>query len=457
MTTPAAAPPAALPGPLARLCAFYTPAPPAPPVADPDAARRLWTHWRWRMLAAMFLGYGLLYFCRKNISGALPVLAKDLGYTNTQLGVLGSTLYVTYGIGKFLNGVLADRSNIRSFMATALVASGLVNLWFGTACTLWVLALLWGLNGWVQSMGFPPIARGMTIWYEARGKATRWALWTTSHQAGTTAIMLLTGVLLAWSDGDWRLAFRVPGLLCVAAGVALYFSLADTPQSKGLAPVTAFASDEAEESESYRTIFFRRVLRNRQLWVIALVNLCVYIVRYGTLDWAAKFLVEERGYAAARAAGMAATIPLFGIAGVLVAGFASDAVFKGRFRTVNAVMLGGLVLALAAFYLAGPRGPVADFAFLALVGFCVEGPQSLLGGIASVETGGSAKVASAAAGLVGVAGYAGATLSSLGTGVFVDAFGWAGGFAFWATCAVIALTLCVIAWREPAATAPQAR
>jgi len=73
------------------------------------------------------------------------------------------------------------------------------------------------------------------------------------------------------------------------------------------------ARQDRHDEAAYRHLFVKQVLLNRSLWVIALVNFCVYIVRYGVLDWAAKFMVERKGYTLAAAAGMAAMMPLFGI------------------------------------------------------------------------------------------------------------------------------------------------
>lgn len=420
---------------------------PAASLLPADQVSKVFAHWRVRMLVAMFFGYGILYFARKNISGSLTVMGQDLGYSNVQLGILGSTLYVTYGIGKFLNGILADRANIRTFMAAALILSGLANLWFGSVSSLWALALVWGLNGWVQSMGFPPIARGLTIWYEPEGKSTRWALWTTSHQAGTAAILALTGFLLH-RTGSWRICFYVPGIICLISGIALLFALADTPESKGLPRPVSFEADTLEAETGYWTVFYQRVLLNRELWVVGLVNLCVYVVRYGTLDWITKFLVERKGYSVASAAGMASTMPIFGIVGVLAAGWVSDVVFKGSYRAINAIMMLALGAAMAAFLGFSTQNPAIDLVLLALIGFLVEGPQSLLGGVASVDVAGSAKIASAAAGFVGICGYVGATLSSLGTGFFLDYYGWDGGFLFWIGCAVLGFLLCSFVWKN---------
>jgi OPA family sugar phosphate sensor protein UhpC-like MFS transporter len=429
---------------------FYRPAPAAPAIADPAEIRRRYAHWRWRMFVGFFVGYAVLYFCRKNISAALPVMATDLGYSNTELGLIGSSLYVTYGIGKFVNGLLADRAHIRAFLCTALVASGLLNLLFGSLAALWVLAFVWAANGWFQSMGFPPIARGMTLWFPPEGKATRWAFWTCSHQAGTAAVMGLTGLILLW--GDWRWCFYIPGLLCIAVGLALWFLMGDTPEAHGLPRGNAFPEKPSAPDESdYRATFVRCVLRNRNVWIIGFADLFAYVVRFGALDWVPKFLKEARGYEPGSAAFRSAIMPLFGVVGVLAAGWLADRVFRGRFRVINALAFGILALALWGFQAIGPGYPWLDLALMAAVGFFVEVPQSILGAVAAVDAGGSARIASAAAGLVGILAYTGATASGVGTGAFIDAFGWNGAFLLWIGCAVVGLLLCTFAWKEPAA------
>jgi OPA family sugar phosphate sensor protein UhpC-like MFS transporter len=435
------------------LLRVYRPAPAAPQHADPAETRRLYALWRARMFCGFFLGYAVLYFCRKNISTAIPAMADDLHYSNTALGLIGSSLYVTYGIGKFVNGVLADRAHIRAFLCTALIISGAFNLLFGSVTALWALAFAWGANGWFQSMGFPPIARGMTLWFPPEGKATRWAMWTCSHQAGTAAIMGLTAWILGW--GGWELCFIIPGFLCIGLGVVLWFTMGDTPSSHGLPPVEAFPQSPAaaESDGDYRATFVRCVLKNRNVWVIGFADLFAYVVRFGALDWAPKFLKEERGMTPGGAAFKTAIMPLFGVAGVLLAGYVADRVFRGRYRVVNVLSFGVLALALWGFQAVGPGSPWLDLALMAAVGFFVEVPQSILGAVAAVDAGGSARVAAAAAGLVGILAYVGATASGVGTGAFVDAVGWDGAFIFWIGCAVAGLLLCLFAWRAARATA----
>jgi sugar phosphate permease len=265
---------------------------------------------------------------------------------------------------------------------------------------------------------------------------------------GTALVMAFTAWILTW--GTWRDCFTLPGWMCIAAGISMLFLLADTPESRGLQSVKAFANDPHPDPAdfNFRDAFIKQVLRNRNVWAIGLIDLCVYAVRFGTLDWTTKFLIEDKGYVASEAAARASLMPAAGVVGVLVTGFASDRLFRGRYREVNAIALAMLVVCIWGFWATPKDMPWLELVCMAGIGFFVEGPQSILGGVGAIDAAGSARIASSAAGLVGVLSYTGASLSGVGTGWFIDHYRWGGAFAFWIACTVLGFLLCVFVWKE---------
>src|SRR5690606_41038364 len=121
-----------------------------------------------RVMLAITLGYGLIYTCRL----ALGVVKKpiiDAGIFNpTELGLIGSALFYTYAIGKLTNGFLADHANIKRFLAFAFLATALCNLAMGFTTVLWAAVIIWGLNGWFQSVGAAGGAGAMAAWVANR-------------------------------------------------------------------------------------------------------------------------------------------------------------------------------------------------------------------------------------------------------------------------------------------------
>ena len=441
--------------------------PPAKPVTMSDEeVKKTYKHFRWRIFYSSFIAYVVFHICRKNIAVALPAMGADLHLSNTELGLLGSTLYVTYGIGKFINGVIADKSNVRTFLPTALILSAICNICFVISATvitpghvtffglpsasvlLWVMAFFWGANGWFQSCGFPPVAKSLSYWFSNSERGTKWSLWSTSHQIGVFSSVMISGIVI--DKFGWRAAFYIPAIICIITGLWLFDRLRDKPQSLGLPDVEKFReepavvnseNEEEKDDRTYFQIFKEHILCNPVIWMLAIAYIFVYIIRFGTEDWLVKYLVEVKGNTLTIASSKLSSLALVGAFGAILAGIISDKIYKGNRTPINIVFLICLILSLLAF--ACNDISALDYVYAAMIGMFTSGPQMLIGGLCAVESS-SKKVASASIGFTGVFGYVGAALSSGGTGFVVDKFGWNGAIAFWMIATMICVVICTI-------------
>ena len=112
---------------------FFKTSAPKPLRTDLDEAgqRKLHRSFAFQSFVAGTLGYSLYYVCRTAISVMKgPILDSDF-MSLDQLTTITSISLITYSIGKFVNGFLADHSNIKRFMATGLVISAIACLMMG--------------------------------------------------------------------------------------------------------------------------------------------------------------------------------------------------------------------------------------------------------------------------------------------------------------------------------------
>ncbi len=444
---------------------FFKEPPVQATIADAGKVKSMYAHWRLRIFYACFIGYTVFYLCKKNIAVALPGLSEEYGYSNTELGLLGSSLYLTYGIGKFVNGVLADGSDVRKFLPTALIMTAIANLCFGLSAVfvtpgevsffglptntilLWLFVFFWGASGWFQSAGFPAVAKSLTYWYSNSERGTKWSLWSCSHQVGTFLSVIISGFLVA--HFGWKMAFFAPGILAIIVAIWLFDRLRDRPQSLGLPDIETYNEEPAAkkadagevDNRSYAQIFKEHILCNKTIWMLAIAYIFVYIIRFGAEDWMIKYLNEAKDNSLELAAMKLSSLPLVGIAGTICAGLISDKIFKGKRAPVNLIYLVGVVCCL--LLLKFNTISNIDFVLIGLLGAFTYGPQMMIGGLCAVESS-SKKVASAATGFTGTFGYVGAVLSATGTGFMVDKFGWNGAIAFWIVSAIICITICTI-------------
>ncbi|MEW7000014.1 MFS transporter [Serratia ureilytica] len=92
-------------------------------------------------------------------------MLSDLGLTMSDVGILGTLFYITYGCSKFISGMISDRSNPRYFMGLGLIMTGVLNIFFGLSSSLLMLGTLWILNAFFQGWGWPPCSKILTSWY----------------------------------------------------------------------------------------------------------------------------------------------------------------------------------------------------------------------------------------------------------------------------------------------------
>lgn len=410
--------------------------PPAGSALPPEQVAPTYRLWRLRQLYGTFLGYAVYYFVRKNLSSAMPLMEKDLGIGKAQLGGFLTWHGIIYGISKFLNGMVGDRAYAPTFLAFGLLASAMCNLAFGFSSLPWVLGGLWVLNGWFQGMGFPPCARVLSHWFSPKERGVKWGLWNTSHMVGGFVIMILGGYL--GQHLGWRAVFWVPAGLAILTSLFVGWRLVDTPSQLGLPPVEDFMGEDAPPPPPPAQPFWQtlqeRVFNNPYIWFICFGNFFVYVVRYVFFDWWPTYLQQQRAFSPGEAGTLTASFELAGLVGSLVAGWWSD-----RWRR-NSVCMVYLVATAAAItlYSQMPRlGFWQEGAAIAAVGFCIYGPQFLVG--VMVTDLASKEAAASAIGLTGFFGYLSTVASGWGLGMLVESYGWQVSFQMTLGCTLAAL------------------
>ena len=190
--------------------------------------------WQWETLIVTMIGYALYYVIRKNLSIAMPLLG-EIGISKVQLGAFLTCGGIVYGVGRFLNGIVADRNSARKVMALGLLICAAVNIAFGfsdsvsgalgtahpAGALVWTMGILWILNSYFQGMGVGPCIKTLPQWFPANELSTKQSLWNLSHSLGAGAVFALCGWFLIPAFHSWRLCFIVPALIALAGAVAI--------------------------------------------------------------------------------------------------------------------------------------------------------------------------------------------------------------------------------------------
>ena len=447
-------------------------------ITDSQKIKRMYSILQPAIFIAIYLLYFASYLGRKSLcigfngeAGARAVLNLP---SNTY-AILGMIYYAAYMCGKFLGGIIADRSNIRLTLPLSILVSSLFSAGIAVAGYLNSASILttqtsvvmfmyitWGISAFIQSLTFPMCAKALVYWYSNKNRAYIWACFSTSMEIGSACSLLLAGFLLQFHS--WESVFIIPAILGCSASIIGFLLVRDKPSTLGLPDVETYLgnkvkveeNNEEEDKRTYWEIFISDIIKNKVLWILSLTYICVYILRVGTVDWIPKICMESSGSSPIMASLPVVILSICGIFGTLSISFVSEKIFKGRRTPAIVCYFLITIICLIIFRVIFPFGnkpiisisepfyTITMFILMAFAGIGIYGPQMMVGGIAAIETG-SKKVSATISGITGSVGYLGSIISSF-FGVFSDKWGYEFLTNIWILSGVLGIFLIISIW-----------
>lgn len=424
-----------------------------------DRYRRLRNMTFWGTTAA----YSLFYLCRLSMGVVKKPLIDEGLFSASELGVIASAFYFVYAIGKFLNGFIADYCNVRRYMATGLVISAVINLLMGLfglangymGVPQWALYVmfvgLWGLNGWVLSMGSPSGIVSLSRWFPQSRRGTFYSVFCSTPYIGEALSMVVTGSIVAafgWEYGF--LASALGGFLGV--GIILHF-VSDTPQSKGLPSIQEISGEPVKKADKMPTREVQiMILKNPAIWVIALSCAFINLTKYGIMEWGVLYLQGARDFSLETSSWIIGFSAVFAILGTVGAGWLSDVVFRGD-RVWPALISGVISLVSLALFLFVDADKWMMAVFVSVFSLSVGVLYCIVSGLMAIDIV-PRKATGAALGVVGISSYFAIGLQNIVSGQLIDRYVTADGYdfapvaMFWLAAVLISFVVPVLNWKK---------
>jgi MFS family permease len=228
-----------------------------------------------RLIWVLTITFGFVFFDRNAANYLMPIIADDLHFNNSQIGLIASALSFTWAIASFLGGAYSDRSgNRKTLLLVTVVAFSLCSFASGLAVsfvTLFATRLLMGL----AEGPILPIAQSLVaIESTAAKRGNNMGVMQNfgSNLLGSfVAPLVLVAVASAYS---WRWAFflsGVPGLI-MALLIAKYVRQ----------PEPASATQTAAPSAAGHMGYWQ-MLKHRNMWLCMLM--AIFMVAWMVLGW----------------------------------------------------------------------------------------------------------------------------------------------------------------------------
>lgn len=349
-------------------------------------------YWRYRIFAITWLAYAGFYLCRRNFSVVMPLLQRDLGYTNFQLAniIFGYSLF--YSLGQFVFGPLADRFGSRLTVFVGLLLSIGATVLMGFMPTMVILTVLCCANGVGQSAGWPGLVKNMAPWFRRQERGVVMGWWTTNYVlGGFLATVFATFVATRpWTGAGtgWQRGFWAPAALLLVITIVFAAFDRDRPSDAGLPEIEETTQESHSQAATARQgwIFFK-MLGDPGVWTIAVGCALSKMIRYSFLFWLPLYMTQKLKYSAGQAGYTSSIYEFVGFTGAILAGYISDKFMQARRIPVASLMFGGLALMCWLHPRFAAMGPLGVAVSIALIGIMNYGPDTLLQGAASQDAG----------------------------------------------------------------------
>ena len=414
-----------------NLFSYFRASGPSASKVSPEMVQTRYIALRRRTFWAATIAYSLYYVCRMSLSVVKQPIIDAGAMTPGQLGLIGSSLLFVYSVGKFTNGFIADYCNIRKFMAAGLLVSSLINLIMGAAGLLHgagaigpgmlfaIFTVVWGVNGWVQSMGAPPGLISLSRWFPLSKRGTYYSIFSSSPHIGEFLAFIFIGASVGVLG--WQYGFILSAAGGLVGTALIWIFVSDTPESEGLPSIQELSGEQPRPTDSMPVKKLQKmVFAHPGIWIIAASSAFVYIARYAVAGWGVLFLQKAKGFSLESAAQIIAFSAAFGVLGTVAAGWLSDKVFRGR-RMEPAIISGMLSFVFLALFLFAGGGYLINTLYVSLFSLFIGILYCIVAGLMALDIV-PRKATGAALGIVGISSYVAAGIQDIASGYLIEGF-----------------------------------
>ncbi|HEY0435253.1 MAG TPA: MFS transporter [Phenylobacterium sp.] len=277
--------------------------------------------YRYLVVGLLAVVYTFNFMDRQILSTLTEPIRKDLGFSDTQMGLLGglsfALFYTTFGIPV---AWLCDRSRRVTIMAAACAIWSLATAGCGLAKSFVQLAVLRMTVGIGEAGGSPPSYSLISDYFPPKERGTGLALYSLGVPMGSMLGTALGASVAA--DYGWRTAFFVVGLPGVVLALLMLLIVRE-PKRGGLDPMIGDASSHAAAPPPLEVI--GTFIANRTLLCVAVSSGLSAFVGYAMLNWNVPLLMRVKGMSLKEVSHYySVVLGVAGIIGTFFAGWIAD-------------------------------------------------------------------------------------------------------------------------------------
>lgn len=376
--------------------------------------------------------YFVSYITRINYGAIISQMAASEGMAKSSLSVALTGLFVTYGVGQLVSGVLGDKFQPKNVLFAGLVLSSAMNLVLPFCKTTFLMCAVWCVNGFAQALIWPPLVRMMTSIYDSDYYVKACTNVSNGGALGIMAVYMISPLIINISS--WKWVFFISAILGFVMS-ALWMALAFKTENNG---------KNAKKTNDSETNLWKLMLTPAMIMIYISIILQGSL-RDGVTTWTPSYLSENFGMTTSSAIFSGVVIPLVSIFVINFSSFVYRKLVRNPLTCACIFFCSALTGAVLLALVRG-QNPFLSIAALALLCASAHGVNYILICMLPAYFNGTGKV-STISGIMNAFTYIGSAFSTYGFAKISEVFGWNATIAVWTVSAGIGAVLCALVIR----------
>jgi ACS family hexuronate transporter-like MFS transporter len=376
---------------------------------------------RWTVCALLFAATTVNYVDRQILGILAPTLEREIGWTESQYGLIVTSFQTAYAIGLLAFGRIIDRIGTRIGYTIALAWWSIAAALHGAAGSTGGFAVARFLLGLGEAGNFPAAVKTVAEWFPRKERALAIGLFNCGSNVGA----IVTPLAVPWIalHLGWRWAFLITGatgLLWIVAWLSMYRAPEQHPR---LSPAERdyILSDREQPSAG---IPWLRLLRYREVWALVIARFLTDPVWWFYLYWAPKYLHSKHGLTLDSIGLPLVVIYLAADGGSIFGGWLSSRLIKRGHSANAARKLAILVCALMVAPMALASGVSNLWTAVAMLSLAAAGHQGWAANMfASISDMFPKNAVSSVTGITGFSASVGGMLAATAIGFILESTG----------------------------------
>ena len=378
------------------------------------------------------VSYFVSYLTRTNFAAIITAIIETGIIEKTAAGMVTTIGFITYGVGQLISGWLGDRINPKKLMFAGFITTALMNFIIPFCPNGVMMCLVWGVNGFAQSLMWPPMVKIMSTAMDTDTYNKSCVSVTLGSTLATVSIYILAPIVISFAN--WKGVFYITSVAAMIMSAVWYVMITKIEKISGLTYVLR-TGEKQKKKKNYSI--------GGMLLVFTMLAICLQgSLRDGVTTWVPTYISEVFKLGSEISILSGVGIPVFSLVSIKVVSIFYDKMGKKPFKctVILFAVAAACCGALTAF---SGVSVILTIILTGLIVACMHGINLILVCYLPAIYADPDSVSSLS-GTLNFMTYVGSALSTYGFALLSTKFGWGGTIVSWLGISLLGALMCFV-------------